>query len=160
MSRTTHGRKDRLLKQKRHDSYVTRAKFPEPTVCIICGVVYASGRWVWKEKPANSHKIKCPACRRSEQNYPGGTLNLSGPFFLEHREEISNLILNIEKQEKNERPMERIMAVRSGLDSTVISTTGMHLARRIGEALSRAYNGTYTFNYLDGEDYIEVYWQR
>jgi NMD protein affecting ribosome stability and mRNA decay len=155
-----HGRKDRLIKQKRHDSFVNLSKLPEPTVCTSCGVVYSNGRWVWKEIPVQCHKVKCPACRRIEQNYPAGTINLSGTFFEEHREEISNLIQNIETQEKNERPMERILAVESGQKTTVITTTGMHLARRIGEALSRAYNGTYAFNYLDGEDYIEVSWHR
>jgi hypothetical protein len=50
--------------------------------------------------------------------------------------------------------------VKTDHKQTVITTTGIHLARRIGEALSRAYNGSYSFNYLDGEDYIEVNWQR
>ena len=160
MRKTVHSRKDRLIKQKRQDSYAAHSKLSEPTVCEICGVVYANGRWVWKERPAGSQMIKCPACRRTEQNYPAGTIRLSGPFFEEHREEISNLIRNIEVQEKNERPLERIMTVNHNRTNTVVTTTGIHLARRIGEALSRAYNGSYSFNYLDGEDYIEVNWQR
>ena len=52
------------------------------------------------------------------------------------------------------------MSVEGGQVSAVIRTTGMHLARRIGEALSRAYNGAFTFNYRDGEDYIDVNWHR
>jgi len=160
MRKAVHERKDRLIKQKRQDSYAAHYKFAEPTVCEICGVVYSNGRWVWKERPAGSQPIKCPACRRTEQNYPAGTINLGGPFFLEHREEISNLIKNIENQEKTERPLERFMTVKTDQKQTVITTTGIHLARRIGEALSRAYNGSYSFNYLDGEDYIEVNWQR
>ena len=41
-----------------------------------------------------------------------------------------------------------------------VTTTGIHQARRIGEALSRAYKGDLTIQYADGEQSIRVYWQR
>jgi hypothetical protein len=42
----------------------------------------------------------------------------------------------------------------------MIRTTGIHVARRIGDALSRAYQGELTLDYLDGEKSIRVSWER
>ena len=160
MNKTSYGRKDRLIKQKRHDTYLKSSKLPEPTICEKCCLVFSNGRWVWKDIPANAHKVLCPACKRSADNYPAGRIKLSGEFYQEHQDEISNLIKNIEDQEKKEHPLERIMTIKSNKKETILTTTGIHIARRIGEALSRAYKGNFDFNYLNGEEYIEVAWRR
>ena len=160
MHKPDHGRKDRLIKEKRHDSYLSQTKLRESTVCGSCGVVFSKGRWIWKEAVEKAHHITCPACRRMAENYPAGSIKLSGLFYQDHKEEILNLIQNIEKQEKVERPMERIMAIKRKREMTVVTTTGIHIARRIGEALSRAYKGDYSFNYANGDDHIQVTWHR
>jgi hypothetical protein len=43
---------------------------------------------------------------------------------------------------------------------TLVTTTGIHVARRIGEALSRAYKGDYTLSYANGDEQIQVTWHR
>jgi len=43
---------------------------------------------------------------------------------------------------------------------TVAHTTDIHLARRIGEALSRSYHGEFSFRYSDGEKSIRGQWHR
>jgi hypothetical protein len=106
------------------------------------------------------HETICPACRRIADNYPAGYVELKGTFFQEHHEEISNLVFNEEGREKNERPLERIISVKDNNDHTLVTTTGVHVARRIGEALARAYGGELSFQYLDGERSIRVFWQR
>lgn len=160
MAKISFGRKDRLIKEKRHDAYHTSDKLPEPTVCNECGALFITGRWTWKEAPAGAHTTTCPACRRISQDYPAGIIELKGPFLRIHREEILNLIHNVELQEKGERPLERIMKIREHPELTTVTTTGVHLARRIGEALSRSYNGNFSFTYADGEKNIRVYWER
>jgi NMD protein affecting ribosome stability and mRNA decay len=160
MKRVAYGRKDRLIKEKRHDSYMSMTKLPEPTVCSKCGVVFTNGRWTWKESDKNAHKIICPACRRQADNYPAGRIKLSGMFFQDHKEEILNLIQNIEKQEKQDHPLERIMAIRGNKAVTTVTTTGIHVARRIGEALSRAYKGDYRLNYANEDEQVQVTWHR
>ena len=122
--------------------------------------MFSNGRWAWKDLPKNAHKTLCPACKRSADNYPAGRIKLSGEFYHDHKEEITNLIQNIENQEKTERPLERVMSIQSKKNETILTTTGIHIARRIGEALARAYKGKFEFNYPDGTEYIEVYWQR
>jgi NMD protein affecting ribosome stability and mRNA decay len=139
---------------------MSQTKLPEPTVCNKCGVVFTNGRWVWKETVGPAHKIVCPACRRQADNYPAGRIKISGLFYQDHKEEIFNLIQNIEKQEKKEHPLERIMTIKDNKSMTVVTTTGIHVARRIGEALSRAYKGDFKFNYANDDEHIMVTWHR
>ena len=160
MDRGVYGRKDRLIKERRHDPYRERGKCPEPTRCTQCGAVFAGGRWTWQTIEGQAHETICPACRRIADNYPAGYVELNGPFFEEHHEEISNLVLNEEGREKSERPLERIITVKDSDGHTLVTTTGVHVARRIGEALARAYGGELSFQYADGERSIRVFWQR
>jgi hypothetical protein len=102
----------------------------------------------------------CPACRRIADHCPAGYVEIIGPFFANHRVEILNLIRNVEKQEKHEHPLERIIAITPDQEPLLVTTTGLHLARRIGEALARAYKGDLSFRYADDETSIRVYWQR
>jgi hypothetical protein len=52
------------------------------------------------------------------------------------------------------------MGIEAGQNHTLVTTTGIHVARRIGEALGRAYKGDLSYQYADGEKRIRVYWQR
>ena len=160
MDKGQYGRRDRLMQEKRHDTYKEDKKWPEPTVCTKCSSVYLEGRWTWYEPPAKANKVLCPACQRITENYPAGYLELKGSFFKKHREEMLNLIHNEEKQEKGEHPLERIMAIDEEGEHTLITTTGIHIARRIGEAVSSAYQGELSFTYGDGEKIIRIFWSR
>ena len=160
MVRSQYGRQDRLLKEKRHDVYAEKSKFPEPTRCQECGAIFENGRWSWRTTDKEVNQIICPACRRIADKCPAGIIELKGEFFRIHKEEILNLIRNIEKQEKGERALERIMSIKEGRQYTVVTTTGIHLARRIGEALARSYKGEYSFQYADAETTIRIHWER
>lgn len=160
MNEQGQGRKDRLIKEKRHDVYQEQSKWPGPTRCSRCGALFVNGRWTWQEAPPKTHETVCPACRRIAERYPAGFVEISGLFFVEHRDEILNLVNNVEKQEKREHPLERIISMTPIGDHLLITSTGHHLARRIGEALARAYKGQLYFQYADGEDSIRVRWQR
>ncbi len=160
MDKGLYGRKDRLIKEKRHDTYQKEDKLPEPTTCMKCNAVFEHGHWSWKKPPENANKTHCPACQRILDKYPAGFVEIKGKFFDIHREEILNLVHNIEQREKGERPLERIMAITDQKIHTLITTTGIHIARRIGEALSHAYHGEFSFNYSEAEKCIRVYWRR
>lgn len=160
MDKGTYGRKDRLIKEKRHDAYKEREKLPEPSLCSACKALFVNGRWTWNTADTTTYTARCPACRRIADKYPAGIIEIKGDFYKRHRLQITNLIHNIEQQEKIERPLERIMGVTDEDDQTVVTTTGVHLARRIGEALSRSYQGDFTFQYGDADKNIRVQWQR
>lgn len=160
MVRSSIFRKDRLIKEKRHDVYLRNSKIPEPTQCGNCGALFINGHWTWNQASDKVHIGICPACQRIADNYPAGIIKISGNFFNEHREEILNLVFNIEKQEKGERALERIISTQEKRDHTLVTTTGIHIARRIGEALSRSYKGEFSFQYAEGDKTIRVHWQR
>ncbi len=161
MDKGQFGRRDRLVKEKRHDTYQEGGKLPEPTLCTGCDAVFEHGRWSWQEEaPLDAHQVVCPACQRIADNFPAGYVELHGSFLDKHRQEIMNLIRNEEKMEKGEHPLERIMEIKQEDDHTLVTTTGIHIARRIGEAVSRAYQGDFSFAYGDGEKTIRVTWSR
>ena len=160
MDKGSHGRKDRLIKEKLHNIYRERDKSLETTVCTKCGALHTNGRWTWEKPPTQASTTICPACRRIADRYPAGHVELKGMFFTERRDEILSLVYNVEKREKEARPLERIIAVMNDKDHTLVTTTGIHVARRIGEALARAYKGDLSFQYAEAEKRIRVYWQR
>jgi NMD protein affecting ribosome stability and mRNA decay len=158
MDKGKFGRRDRLVKEKNHDTYREGKKKTEPSVCSQCGAVFAGGRWGWTPAPEGAVNCICPACQRVVDDYPAGFVELQGSFFEQRREEILNLVNNEEKLEKGEHPLERIMQIRSADGHTLITTTGVHLARRIGDAVVRAYQGDLTYTYGDDEKTVRVKW--
>ena len=160
MTKGRYGRQDKMIKEKQHDVYKAKEKRPEPTLCSVCGALFVNGRWTWKVPVEKAHKATCPACRRIADRLPAGTIEMKGEFFDAHREEIINLIRNVEEQQKSEHPMERIMEISDGRGSTQVTTTGIHVARRIGEAVSRSYKGEYSLQYGDGEKTVRIVWER
>ena len=153
-------RRDKMIQPERHDVYRNRGKYQEPTVCGDCGALYEGGRWSWGKAPAGAARAVCPACRRIADRFPAGRVELSGDFYRDHRDEILNLVRNAEAAEKAERPMERIMAIADEAGRALVTTTGIHVARRIGESLARSYQGEMDYRYGDGEDSIRVVWAR
>lgn len=154
-------RRDRLIRERVHDPYKTRLKLPEPTICPQCGAVWHRGRWQWmKERPREANEELCQACHRSNDSYPAGELTLSGEFLKSHRDEIIHLIRNVEKLENAEHPLHRIMAIEERADTIVITTTDIHLPRRIGQAIFNAYEGDFDFHYDEAGYFLRATWHR
>lgn len=132
----------------------------EPSVCNECGASYINGHWSWYETAANPVQTVCPACRRVSGNYPAGDVTLSGLFFKHNRNEILDLIRNIEAQENGQYPMERIIHIMDRENQVLITTTGIHLARKIGDVLSGMYDGTLEVQYDTSDKFVHVNWRR
>lgn len=156
------GRRDRLIKEKIHDPYMTSAKPSGTVVCAECRVVFQAGRWQWNnDVPENATATLCPACQRIRDRVPAGILTLGGDFFQAHKEEIINLMHNKVDSEKSRHPMKRIMAIEFQDDGkAVVTFTDMHLPRGVGEAISRAYEGDLDIQYTEGAGLLRVYWER
>ena len=153
-------RMDRRIVEHVHDPYKTRLKLTEPTVCPKCGAVFHEGRWRWPSYPPGEdvrHEI-CQACHRILDDYPAGWLTITGDFAKGHKEEIVHLARHQEDLEKGEHPLHRIMGITEEDDRLVITTTDIHLPRRIGEALHHAYHGDLDFNYIKKSYLIRVRW--
>jgi|AntRauTorcE11897_2_1112592.scaffolds.fasta_scaffold00104_10 hypothetical protein len=129
------------------------------TVCSRCGALYINGKWTWNTLPDNHEKDLCPACKRIENNEPAGHAILRGTYFAKHKDDIIHFIDNISKSELSDHPLERLMDIKNGSSDTEITTTGIHLARRIGYALQLAYGGELNSTQSD-DDHIIVYWTK
>ena len=160
MSKGTTVRNDRLILEKRHDVYQVKEKLPEHTHCPQCDAVVVNGHWSWPQPQEKVKDVICPACRRVADNIPAGFIEIRGEFFKENRDEILNMVMNIEKVEKAEHPLERIMEITDEHDYILMTTTGVHIARRIGDALSRSYKGDFSITYGDNENSVRVSWNR
>jgi NMD protein affecting ribosome stability and mRNA decay len=143
-----------------HDPYERRAKPPDLTVCPHCGAVFHDGRWQWMQPPEERNRAPCPACQRARNDDPAGIVSLAGAFALCHRDEILNLVRHQEEAEKAEHALNRIMAIRDLPDGIEIATTDIHLPRRIGEAVQRAYGGELSFHYEQARYFLRVGWSR
>jgi len=155
-------RRNRRIRERIHDPYKARLKLREPTVCPDCGALYMKGRWRWSSAapPAHSHRERCQACQRIHDHYPAGQIDISGAFIAGHEEEILHLVRHQEEQEKSEHPLHRIMAINREDGRFVITTTDIHLPRRIGEALQHAYHGELDFHYEEEAYSLHVNWTR
>ena len=153
-------RLDRLLESLEKDPYGLRGKLPDPTVCPTCGALYRAGRWTWGAAPEGARRTRCPACRRIAEDYPAGILTGGGEFVAAHREEIRNLVHNVEEREKQRHPLKRVMSLREEEGAFVVTTTDARLARGIGEALQHAYQGELEYRFSETESVFRVGWRR
>jgi hypothetical protein len=61
---------------------------------------------------------------------------------------------------RDEHPLERIIAIEEHDGKTVITTTDLHLPRRIGDELHHAYRGESETKYAPDEYLVWVSWRR
>lgn len=153
-------RRDQLRQERVHDTYKLKGKLAEPSVCPDCGAVYHAGRWQWGERPTGAQEVVCAACHRVRDRYPAGFVDVGGAFFGAHREEMVNLLRRHEEREKANHALARIMAIEDTADGVLVTTTDIHLARDLGEALHHAYQGELEYHYNDAENLLRVHWRR
>ena len=149
----------RVLDSKRHDPYQPKGKYRDMR-CTGCGALYRSGRWQWASMDATVASGTCPACRRIADRMPAGRLSLEGPYVAQHQSDIVHIAQHEADAERADHPMHRIMALEPRAGGIEITTTDIHLPRRIGEALKRAHDGDLTVAFGDDAYEIRVRWRR
>jgi NMD protein affecting ribosome stability and mRNA decay len=154
--RRTAGRaqRDHIL-----DPYQVRHKLEEPTVCRQCGAVFHNGRWQWVPAPAAAQEELCAACRRINDRLPAGTLSLHGGIARQLKDQIVGLARNEEAAEKSEHPLNRIIDIEQTDQGLTISTTDIHLPRRIAEALKRAFHGDLAMHFDEAGYFVRIDWR-
>jgi len=110
--------------------------------------------------PLPAATLTCPACRRTHDNVPAGEVTLRGSFYAQHADEVLRLVRHIEKAEHAQHPLHRIMAIRGAADSATITTTDIHLPRRIGHALESTWGGTLDTHYDEAGYFARIAWER
>jgi len=159
----TEGEKRGRIGGRSSNPYHEDRKYPEPTLCPRCSLVYRNGRWQDAEPPTaaeSSHSSHCPACRREVDRMPAGLLFLAGDYLDQHREEILNIVRNQAESAALHRPLQRIMWIEEKDGTSEIATTQSHLATRLGKAIESACKGSLEIKHGDEAQLVRVYWRR
>lgn len=150
--------RDRLIRERVNDPYKTLLKLTRSTRCPECGALYHLGRWRWGLPYIAAEQTVCPACRRIADHCPAGIVILSGRRVAECRDDIVTLIRHEEALERQEHPLHRIMDVVEHEGGLSITTTDVHLPKRLGKALEHAFHGDLDVRQSEGEYFVRVHW--
>jgi|GEM_PF-34534 len=162
-------RHDTIVPEAGADPYREVRHYPGGTVCAGCGLIYEEGRWAppeaaWAPPPAHALDPDatplCPACRRIRDDYPAGFLAATGAFVRGHLAEVLDVVRRNAELELAEHPLNRIMRLDTADGRVDLTTTDIHLARRIGEALHDLYGGEIDLDYLKDGEQLRVKWTR
>jgi hypothetical protein len=150
------------------DPYIEGVEYHDPTRCPVCGVVYNKKRWQFIDekdiKLSNDNdyiaEAKCPACRKIEDHYVMGILELYGKFISLHKDEAMNLIKNEEAREVEKNPLGRIISIKDKEDKIYIETTNEALALRLGRAIFKTFKGSIEYKFSENQKLVRVLWRR
>ncbi len=130
-----------------------------PAVCPQCGAVYRRGRWSWAKRPEEAMELTCQACHRINDGYPAGLVSLAGPRLPALKAQILQLVRHEEEAERKEHPLNRVVEIEEGAEGLMVKTTDIHLPRRIGEAVQRAYRGELEIHFDEQNYFVRVNWK-
>ena len=149
-----------LLQEVVHDAYQLRRKPPETIRCRGCSAVFRRGRWTRGVNGGPATLALCPACRRTREQLPAGFVTIGGQYLGAHRGEIVSLVRSCESRESSRHVLERIIDLQVRPAGLLVTTTGIHLARRIGDALQHAHKGRLQYRYNKADKLLRVSWSR
>ena len=141
----------------------------EPAVCGDCGALYVNRRWTAADSVAENKKHRdrrpaktlCPACKQKRAGEPRGFVFLDGAFFVQHQEEIKQLLRNEADRAAEDNPLARILEWNAGEEHQLtVSTTTEHLAQRLGHALEKAFGGSVAYDFSHENKLARVSWRR
>jgi hypothetical protein len=143
-------------------SYQKSEKYPANTRCPKCHLQFLEG--VWKHASSGNESEPqwklCPACMQIRDGQIGGIVHFSGAFTGSHRQELLNRIRNVEKQTREERPLERIIHMKEDNEGITVSATTEHLVARIGKSIQRDFGGDLDLRYAPDDKFAYVHWHR
>lgn len=140
----------------------------EPAFCKECQAIYLRGHWTFDKETLAAAKFEkvelletiCPACRQVKTGEPAGFVYLEGDFFNQHKSEIENLLKNESEKAAQTNPLARIMEWKDAKHRLTVTTTTEHLAKHLGRALKRAYDGDVRYDFSHENKLARVYWHR
>jgi hypothetical protein len=126
----------------------------QPAVCTECKAAHSEGRWRWQAPGAGAVAVTCPACHRARHRIAAHVIELGGalpPWW----NEVRGMIGNVERAEVSDHPMERVLAIDMRDDRVLVSTTGLHIARRLVAAFLRRFRQQIRLTFADLKTMID-----
>lgn len=143
---------------------------PGPRTCGECGALYRNKRWMAGGQITAPRDLQiagrpalvlCPACRMRAAGQFAGEVRISGAFVAAHHAEIETLLRREAERAAEDNPTGRILRLDSpASDRLVLTTTTEHLAKRLGQALAKAYQGEAHYGFSHENKFARVTWSR
>jgi NMD protein affecting ribosome stability and mRNA decay len=138
-----------------------------PLICERCGAMYLRRRWTLHppaaaslEAVADPRPTICPACRMIAAEQFSGEVRISGAFAAAHQGEIERLIQGEARRTADDNPTARIVHIDRNDGRITVRTTTEHLAKRLGEALHKAFDGIVHYGFSHENKFAHVTWTR
>ncbi|HSE91029.1 MAG TPA: BCAM0308 family protein [Candidatus Binatia bacterium] len=153
--------KKRILER---DSYLPKKSPAGIIQCRGCGAFYVRRRWTLSPSPGFSPSVPapfayCPACKKMQEHYPGGELQLLGVDAGE-RGEIVRILRNEEERAREKNPLERIMRLQEAKGNWKVETTTEKLAQRLGRCVKKARGGNIAYKWGHNNKFVRVVWEK
>ena len=103
-------------------------------------------------------KALCAACRRVNNNLLAGVVELHGIFWMVPNGRDCPSGAPSRGCRKREHPLNSIIGIEQEDEAIVITTTDIHLPRRIGAAVKRAFHGRLEEDFDDAGYFARVTW--
>jgi hypothetical protein len=91
------------------------------------------------------------------RTYAAGIVTIRGSLAVRCKDEIIALARHAEAAEKPGHPMNRIAAIEQSEEGLVITTTDIHLPRRIGEAIKEACHARLDIQFNAEEYFVRIF---
>ncbi len=126
--------------------------------CPRCGLPRAGARFGWGGGSAGAHAERCPACGQVHDEFPSGTVILSGEGFIERRKQVLEWMVTLAKTLDRDHPGKLIESIEQRGAEVLIRTSDAGVARRIGDALCKAFGGALEYRYPHPATMLNVEW--
>jgi len=136
-------------------------------LCSNCDAVFDGHKWAYNEelyeklsKKKDAEFGLCPGCDKIEKRMVDGVVLIKGDFLKDHKDEAINLIHNIAENKRKRNVGARIFRMGETPEGFSIETTDEALAELIGKEFEKAFSGKLDIQWLEGETFVRVNWER
>lgn len=142
------------------------AAVPEQTACGGCGAVFV--RKTWRRSSRRLHEAMvqgalpgvCPACRQVVNGQAFGRVILEGSYVELHAAELLRRIRNVATRAAFTQPERRLIGIDTRGSTVEVLTTSQKLAHRIARELEKAFRGSVSYHWSDGDGRLLAIWHR
>ena len=136
------------------------------TVCDGCGAVFTGQTWrrsarrLREAAEDGSVRGTCPACRQTAKGLAFGRVVLEGSYVAGHAEELIRRIRNVAARAEFTQPERRLIEVAARGSTIEVLTTSQKLAHRLAREMVKAFRGSVSYNWSDGDGSLLAVWRR
>jgi transposase len=151
-----------------HRPAVARKGAPvrDQTVCSGCGAVFSGRTWrrsALRLRAAAQHgsvRGICPACLQTAKGQPFGRVVLEGSYVPGHAEELIRRVRNVAARAAFTQPERRLIEVTPRRSTIEVLTTSQKLAHRLAREMVKAFRGSVSYHWSDGDGSLLAVWRR